>query len=87
MKTRMLYTLFLALGAYFPQKHINNYNIYFIFIPRNSTPQNKEFRAFGTGLFWSVNVSHTGIVYSLYPYSALFIQGHMVLEGCAEKSS
>ena len=69
----MFYTLLLALGAYLPQKRINNYNIYFI--PRNSTPQNKEFRAFGTEPFWSVNVSHTGIVYSLYPYSALLIQG------------
>ena len=128
--------LFVGLSINF---NTNNHNIRLI--PRITIPDSQEFQAFGTEPFWSLKVSHTGIVYysfergekqtfpyviplsadgrlpdmvrvyklqnnsntmliirtvdacsdgmsdNLYPYSALFIQRDMVLEGCAEKSS
>jgi uncharacterized membrane protein len=139
LKNWIFYSLLLGLTAYVPNISINNNNIRLI--PRITIPDSEEFQAFGTEPFWSVKVSHTGIVYysfdrgekqtfpyviplsadgrlpdtvrvyklqnnsntmliirkvdacsdgmsdNLYPYSALFIQRDMVLEGCAEKSS
>jgi hypothetical protein len=61
LKNWIFYSLLLGLTAYAPNISINNNNIRLI--PRITIPDSEEFQAFGTEPFWSVKVSHTGIVY------------------------